>query len=422
VPAEQAAELIRRLVVPDTWNKPGVMLHPAPHRLLITQTRAVHRKIAELLAQLGPWREGCSADNPCAGGGGLGGGGFGGAFQVADDPFAPRPKKAPGADPFGGPPSVPPGADPFGAPPSTPAAADPFGTTLPGAPADPFGVPAQPSAADPFGGPAKANGRPAKRNGANQPAEAAPAAQASTTNVDSQKAAPARPRKLAAQFTGHTPSVAEERIRSELDKETDVDFNEVPLREAIEYIKDKHGIEMRLDQKGLKEAALATDTPVTMNVKGITLRSALNQLLSELENDPTWVIRDDVLVITSRERAAQHKLVRIYNVSDLVQDSTAPQPQLEPPRTSYGVSAREVPYDELNSLANVVQQAVGPGTWDPAQGNSVVPHVTRRTPVLVVRHSAMAHEEVAELLRSLRDVQERQREARAGERPGNLSP
>jgi hypothetical protein len=50
VPAKEAAELIRWLVAPDTWNKPGVMLQPASHRLLISQSRA-HRKIAEL-AQL----------------------------------------------------------------------------------------------------------------------------------------------------------------------------------------------------------------------------------------------------------------------------------------------------------------------------------------------------------------------------------
>jgi hypothetical protein len=218
----------------------------------------------------------------------------------------------------------------------------------------------------------------------------------------------AKARKLAAQSAGHDPSAAEERIRDELNKETDVEFNEVPLKMAIEYIKDKHQIEIRLDEKGLKETTIAVDTPLTINIKGISLRSALKQMLSELPNDPTFVIRDDVLVITSRERAAQYKLLRIYNVSDLVEDTTLRH--LEP-QPGYGRPPREQPYDELNSLANVVQQAIEPGTWDPAQDNSVVPLISRRTPILVVRHSAIAQEEVASLLRSLRDVQERQREA-----------
>ena len=75
----------------------------------------------------------------------------------------------------------------------------------------------------------------------------------------------------------------------------------MPLRDAVEFIKDKHGIEIQLDERLLTEATVTTDTPITINVKGTSLRSAFRLMLSRLPNHPTFIIQDEVLLITSRE-------------------------------------------------------------------------------------------------------------------------
>jgi hypothetical protein len=109
---------------------------------------------------------------------------------------------------------------------------------------------------------------------------------------------------------------AEEKIYEALDNETDLEFNEVPLRDAVEYIKDKHGIEIQLDEKALTEAVIATDTPVTRNVKGISLRSALRLMLRPLQL--TYMVQNEVLLITTQAEADMKLVTKVYPVADLV--------------------------------------------------------------------------------------------------------
>ena len=68
---------------------------------------------------------------------------------------------------------------------------------------------------------------------------------------------------------------SEMKIREALDEITTFEFIETPLADAIEYLKDAHEIPIRIDVKALSEAGVTRDAPITCNIKGITLRSAL---------------------------------------------------------------------------------------------------------------------------------------------------
>ncbi len=57
VPPQEAEELIRSLVQPQSWNEPGVFIRPTKSRLLVQHSLAVHRQVSQLLARLGPWQE-----------------------------------------------------------------------------------------------------------------------------------------------------------------------------------------------------------------------------------------------------------------------------------------------------------------------------------------------------------------------------
>ncbi len=80
VPPEEAAQLIRNLVQPETWNEAGLFIQPATNRLLVKHKLSAHLEIAKLLQRLGPWQEeddGHMFMRPKVGGflgGGLGGG------------------------------------------------------------------------------------------------------------------------------------------------------------------------------------------------------------------------------------------------------------------------------------------------------------------------------------------------------------
>jgi tetratricopeptide (TPR) repeat protein len=109
---------------------------------------------------------------------------------------------------------------------------------------------------------------------------------------------------------------AERRIESALRSPTQLEFIDTPLRDVIEYLKDYHQIEIQIDQRALDDVAITTDTPVTRNLKGISLKSALRLLLREL--DLQYIIQDEVLLITTPEVADTLLITKVYPVADLV--------------------------------------------------------------------------------------------------------
>ncbi|MBL7039805.1 MAG: hypothetical protein ISR77_14305, partial [Pirellulaceae bacterium] len=90
---------------------------------------------------------------------------------------------------------------------------------------------------------------------------------------------------------------AEAKILEALDDDTRLEFIETPLDQVVDFLKDQHGINIELDAGELDNVGIGTDVPITRNLKGITLRSALRLMLKDLEL--TYVIRDEVLLITT---------------------------------------------------------------------------------------------------------------------------
>ncbi len=109
---------------------------------------------------------------------------------------------------------------------------------------------------------------------------------------------------------------AERRILDALNSPTQLEFIETPLQDVVDYLKDLHSIEIQIDTKALEDVGLATDMPITRNLRGITLRSALRLTLRELAL--TYVIEDEVLLITTPEEAENRLTTKVYPVADLV--------------------------------------------------------------------------------------------------------
>ncbi|HUY31896.1 MAG TPA: VWA domain-containing protein [Pirellulales bacterium] len=111
-------------------------------------------------------------------------------------------------------------------------------------------------------------------------------------------------------------SPAEAKITEALSNTTELDFTDQPLSDVIEYLKDKHQIEVQFDNKAMTDAGVGSDTAVTRTIKGVTLRSALRLLLGDL--DLTYVIKDEVLMVTTKTEAENILTTKVYPVADLV--------------------------------------------------------------------------------------------------------
>lgn len=114
----------------------------------------------------------------------------------------------------------------------------------------------------------------------------------------------------------HKSSGAEKRITAALDDQSSAQFVEQPLKVAIEFLASRHEIPILLDKQILEAAGITEDTPITLTVAGVPLRSILNLMLKE--HNLTYVIQNDVMMITTVEEAANRLQTRVYPVGDLV--------------------------------------------------------------------------------------------------------
>jgi general secretion pathway protein D len=94
-------------------------------------------------------------------------------------------------------------------------------------------------------------------------------------------------------------------------------FRNRPLSEVIEQLGKLTAINLHLDQKGLDEEGVSADTLVTIDLThDISLKSALNLILEQLHL--SYVIKNEVLLITSEQLRDGETYIHTYDVADLV--------------------------------------------------------------------------------------------------------
>jgi hypothetical protein len=184
-------------------------------------------------------------------------------------------------------------------------------------------------------------------------------------------------------------SEAEAAINKVLDEKSNADFVEIPLGDVVEFYREKHKIPIQLDHKPLDDAGIGTDVPITRQIEGVSLRSILNLLLRELEL--TYLIKDEVLVITTRDQASQQLETVVYDVLDLV------------------TSERDQEVD-FASLQEVITATVHPTTWSEIGGPGTFAHLQG---MVVISQTQAVHRDIADLLTKLRKT----RAARTNQQP-----
>ncbi|WP_425400984.1 hypothetical protein [Aeoliella sp.] len=106
-------------------------------------------------------------------------------------------------------------------------------------------------------------------------------------------------------------------IEASLRKQVMVRYQNEPLATVIDDLSKATGVNMVLDPRGLHQEGVSSDTPVTLNVNGeISLKSALNLILEQLHL--SYIIKDEVLKITSEHLKEGEISPRVYDVADLV--------------------------------------------------------------------------------------------------------
>ena len=168
-------------------------------------------------------------------------------------------------------------------------------------------------------------------------------------------------------------NLREQQIQEALNKIiTSWDFVETPLRELIAEIKDSHPIPIHIDAAACEDAGLDLDTPVTKAISGISLRSGLRLLLDDF--DLTYLVKNEVLLITTKDRAAENLLIMTYPV--LAGDM------------------------DFQSLLCFIQNTVAPETWDCAGGLGTIQPLLMRNELAILQ-TREVHEELAAFFKNI---------------------
>jgi hypothetical protein len=106
----------------------------------------------------------------------------------------------------------------------------------------------------------------------------------------------------------------DEAAREKLKEHTDVEFNEVPLLDALKYLSDRHQVQFYIDKRSLSDAGVPADAPTTFQLKAVPLDMVLDLMLRE--NQLGYRIRNGVVVIASESDIQSQTDVRVYRVPE----------------------------------------------------------------------------------------------------------
>ncbi|MBN1851676.1 MAG: STN domain-containing protein [Pirellulales bacterium] len=217
-----------------------------------------------------------------------------------------------------------------------------------------------------------------------------------------------------------------------------MDFVETPLSDVIHVLSENYHVPILLDHRGLDELGISGDTPVTVHVSDISLRTALRLMLHELEL--TYVLKDEVLLITIPEMAEEELITRVYPVGDLVKvypwqkSNVSAKPELSvpvigPPQpegpSSNGPISNQVLGQFVEGIGNVgherllssqggvrsngldtvielIVMVIAPNTWDEVGGPGSIGALT--PDLMIVKQTRDIHAECAALLSMLRQI------------------
>ena len=185
----------------------------------------------------------------------------------------------------------------------------------------------------------------------------------------------------------------------------DVDMDNMPLEDALNVIRSYTGYNIILDPKAREEHS---SDVVTLSLKNLSVRSILKIMLGDKEL--TLVYRRGVLVVVPKAEVSMKVVTKVYDVKDLlytIRNFPGPKVELVPPDSSGGTALSGAIFDigdddegtiTEDFLTELIPQSTGGDSWDENENANI--EVINN--MLVITQSERVHQEVAALLRMLR--------------------
>jgi hypothetical protein len=167
-----------------------------------------------------------------------------------------------------------------------------------------------------------------------------------------------------------------------LQQRIDVTFFDTPLKDVIDTIKSKLDIPIMIDERALTEVGLDSSTIVNIDLRNIKAEIALDLTMESLQL--TWLVRDEIMLVTTPEAEENELEVRLYTCRDF----------LEIPSSSKHKD------QTLDRLIDVIKYVIEPRSWVELGGTGVRQSLPGG--ILVISASSRVHAQVEQLLEKLR--------------------
>ncbi|MEX0702102.1 MAG: hypothetical protein WD069_08395 [Planctomycetales bacterium] len=233
------------------------------------------------------------------------------------------------------------------------------------------------------------------------------------------------PAPAAAQPASAAPAVveADRSVRDRLQKKVTVKYEKRKLREVIEDLAQQAGVNSWINEFELNEAAVPLDTPIDADLPNVSIETALEFILPDLELtwyvDDSWYGDGQVLHVTTETSASDVMLTRAYDVRRLLRamkprpapdeiawDETVPiqiggdgqAPVFGPPPDPLLFRPART---HIQEIVDIVENGTsGPWLNIDGIGGRITPYGT----LLFVRQNPRVHDEVAALLDGLTNL------------------
>jgi hypothetical protein len=163
----------------------------------------------------------------------------------------------------------------------------------------------------------------------------------------------------------------------------EVKFNNVGLKEAVDFLRDVSGANIHVNWNELNRSKVDAETPLNINVRGVTFEKILSLVLSEASGNGAklaWVLDDGVIEISTAEHLRGVTYIRVYEVSDLLDARVAQH--------------------KGNVLMSIITECIAPTSWADAGGKGAIKF---RDGKLVITQTAENHQAIVNLLDGLRE-------------------
>jgi hypothetical protein len=203
--------------------------------------------------------------------------------------------------------------------------------------------------------------------------------------------------------------------RQKLSQRKGVDFAETPLQDALNFVVETFELPLHVNWQRLEsDSGLKKDRPISLSLRDARGDMLLDLILAQADENCTYVIRDGILLVTSKQDVAHTSEIRVYDCRKLLSSvQRPPAPPTGQPGAaeataktssktsdaSEGKRKRSTsPFSAVDELIDTITSVVAPSTWDVVGGNGSIKEFEG---MLIVSQTSSVQDQISKLLDQL---------------------